>query len=385
MTKAASRILGVFACALALLQASCASEALERAVYAQDVAGVRGALDRGANPNHRVVETQFLGALVELQFNFINQSAVLVEAVRTGNVEITRMLLEAGADTTAKDFYGKTALSAAVLEWPNGTELVRVLLEHGADPDLASGFGSVGPLLEAMWYGHLDTALLLYPIAQLPEFDDHDRIHLTQSDFGPLVAAVADMYQSGEFPPREESLAAFPAATRAILLGRRDDLRRLTAEGSEVLEARDRFNFTPLMWAASRFGSVEMTHLLLEAGADARAQGDGRWTALYSAVESENAETVRLLTAAGADPNVKVQFEMERQTLLMIAASGRRADVVRALLDAGADPHVVIHNGETTALSLAAYNPSGDRIAIEAMIREAMELNKESVAPEAHR
>ncbi len=373
MTTALRIVLKGTACLALMLLTSCASEALERAVYAQDLEGVRRALDQGANPNHRVVETQFLGALVDMQLNFINQSAILVEAVRTGNVEITLALLEADADTTAKDFYGKTALCAAVLMWPNGTELVGLLLDHGADPDLASGFGPVTPLLEAMWYGHLDTALLLYPIAQHPEFDDHDRIHLTRNDFGPLVAAVADMYQRGEFPSTDESLAEFPAATRAILLGRLDDLRQLSAERSEVLEARDRFNFTPLMWAASRFGSEEMTRLLLEAGADARAEGDGRWTALYAAVESERADTVRLLTRAGADPNVKVQFEMERPTLLMIAASGRRADVVQALLDAGADPIVAVNNGETTALSRAAYNPSDDRIAIEAMIREAVE------------
>lgn len=376
MTTVLRIVLNGTACLALMLLTSCASEALERAVYAQDLEGVRRALDQGANPNHRVVETQFLGALVDMQLNFINQSAILVEAVRTGNVEITRAILEAGADTTAKGFYGKTALCAAVLMWPNGTELVGLLLDHGADPDLASGFGPVTPLLEAIWYGHLDTALLLYPIAPNPEFDDHDRIHLTRNDFGPLVAAVADMYQRGEFPATDESLAEFPAATREILLGRVDDLRRVVAGGSGELEARDRFNFTPLMWAASRFGSEEMTRLLLEAGADARAEGDGRWTALYAAVESERADTVRLLTRAGADPNVKAQFEMERPTLLMIAASGRRADVVQALLDAGADPHVVIHNGETTALSMAGYNASEDRPAIEALIRAAVESRR---------
>lgn len=376
MSRYVDWALMIIVCAALLCQASCASEALERAVYAQDLEGVKRALAKGANPNHRVVETQFLGAFVDMSLNFVSQSAILGEAVRMGNVEITKAILDAGADTSATDFYGMTPLCEAVGQWPNDAQLVQLLLDHGADPNLGSKDGTWTPLLNAMWYGRLDSALLLYPVSKPPEFDEHDLLHLRKNDFGPLVAAVADVYQRGEFPPAEASLDAFPPLTRAILLGRIDDVERLLSTTPDTIEARDRYEFTPLMWAASRFGSLEMTRLLIDARADAKAEGDGHWTALYSAVEAGDAATIRLLTGAGADPNVRIHYELERSTLLMIAAEKRRADVVRALLDAGADPSVSTHNGELTALSLAAYNRSEDRDAIETMLREALGLMK---------
>lgn len=369
--------------AVLLSQASCASYALERAVYAQDVQGAQRALANGANPDHRAGTWDMGTALLYMDTHYVyRKSAILVEAVKTGHVDITKALLEAGADTRLTDLYDQTALLVAAVQWPNGADLVRLLLAHGADPTVKSGYPSTTPLAHALHSGCLATALLLYPVSPKPEFPDYGLVGIKRGDFGTLVVAVVHMFDRNELPASEEGLADFPALTRAILLGRIDQLQRLLAEHREDLEQRDRYKFTPLMWAASRFGSTEMTRLLLDAGADASAQGDGRWTELYSAVEAGNAEVIRLLSAAGADPNVINSYVEGRLTLLISAAQRRRADVVRALLDAGADPTVALDNGAVTPLSVAKYNESDDRQTIEAMLREAMGISdQEQPAP----
>lgn len=94
--------------------------------------------------------------------------------------------------------------------------------------------------------------------------------------------------------------------------------------------------FTPLHLAAF-FGHPEAAGLLLERGAEVDAFGRG-WmtgTALHSAVSRMRTEVVRLLLAAGANPNVR---QSHGWTPLHGAAHNGDLTSVDALLDAGADP-----------------------------------------------
>lgn len=75
----------------------------------------------------------------------------------------------------------------------------------------------------------------------------------------------------------------------------------------------------------------------LRAGASAESSSEGLGTALYRAALGDRPGIVRLLLAAGADPN-RASGEDTVDLPLCGAASGGHAEVVRALLAAGAEP-----------------------------------------------
>ena len=76
---------------------------------------------------------------VKDEYHFVGWPALMV-AARSGNVEITRLLLAKGADVNAKNNDGETVLMRAMLEWgrPLPPEeqkynVIPILLGHGAD------------------------------------------------------------------------------------------------------------------------------------------------------------------------------------------------------------------------------------------------------------
>ena len=77
----------------------------------------------------------------------INDSAVLVSACKTGNMELVQRLLSLGADVNVVDASDKSALSAA-LDVPT-TDILIALLRHGADPNQHFINGNT-PLLEVL-------------------------------------------------------------------------------------------------------------------------------------------------------------------------------------------------------------------------------------------
>jgi uncharacterized protein len=116
----------------------------------------------------------------------------------------------------------------------------------------------------------------------------------------------------------------------------RDDLEMtglLLAAGANA-SAANRYGVTPLALASTN-GSAVLIDKLLEAGADANTALPEGETALMTAARSGNLAAVRTLIAHGANVNAKENWK--GQTALMWAAAENHADVVRALIASGAD------------------------------------------------
>ncbi|MCI4371987.1 MAG: ankyrin repeat domain-containing protein [Thermoplasmata archaeon] len=103
--------------------------------------------------------------------------------------------------------------------------------------------------------------------------------------------------------------------------------------------------FTPLGLAAF-FGHVDAVKALLELGADVNRKEPSRFanTALDAAVSGDHAEVVRVLLAAGGNPNVRSEANY---TPLHKAAAHGNPEIVRLLLDHGADPKAIRDGGNT--------------------------------------
>lgn len=111
-----------------------------------------------------------------------------------------------------------------------------------------------------------------------------------------------------------------------------------------------RAGISPLHLAAER-NRDEVLEMLVEAGLDVNAQlseersqlyEDRRTTPLYFAVINNNVHAVRLLLAAGADPNL----DLFRP--LMVAARQGCSQTVRLLVEHGADVNALIPTHPTT-------------------------------------
>jgi uncharacterized protein len=109
-----------------------------------------------------------------------------------------------------------------------------------------------------------------------------------------------------------------------------DVLLRAGAKG----ETANIYGDTPLLQACTN-GSVHMVELLLNAGASPNARLPEGQTVLMTAVHTGNRDTVKLLLAHGADVNAAESWRGE--TALMFAAVEDHADVAQVLIDHGAN------------------------------------------------
>ncbi|PUU72732.1 hypothetical protein B9Z19DRAFT_1136842 [Tuber borchii] len=109
------------------------------------------------------------------------------------------------------------------------------------------------------------------------------------------------------------------------------------------------------LYEASGWGGIDMIEMLLAKGANYDIIGGINGTPLQRAACAERAslEKVKLLLEHGADPNVRVGYY---ETALQAAASTGKARVVKALLEAGADPN--IEGGHFWTALQAAVIPS---------------------------
>jgi len=242
----------------------------------------------------------------------------LVEAVKQGNKEAVRSLLNQHIDVNMPQPDGTTALAWAAER--ADLEMAELLIRAGANINAGNDYGAT-PLWLACTDGN--TAMVE---------------KLLSAGANPNLRLL-----SGETP--------LMAASEA---GSTDAVKLLLAHGADVNAKERRGGQTALMWAVAE-RHAETARVLIERGADLNARSNSGFTALLFAAQEGDAAVARTLLAAGADVNLGA--ENGTNPLLMASANGQEP-IVALLLDKGANPNAADHDGYT-ALHYAANARNG--------------------------
>jgi ankyrin repeat protein len=172
------------------------------------------------------------------------------------------------------------------------------------------------------------------------------------------------------------ALAAAASDLRLIEAVKRQDaqaVRSLLKQHVDV-NAPQGDGATALHWAA-HLDDLQLTDLLIRAGARASAANDTGATPLHLACTNRSTAMVERLLAGGANPNAAL---LNGETVLMTCARAGDAGAVRALLMRGANANAVESSHDQTALMWAAAEGHPD--AVEALVQGGADVRARSRA-----
>ncbi|ELR25728.1 FYVE zinc finger domain/Ankyrin repeatcontaining protein [Acanthamoeba castellanii str. Neff] len=233
-------------------------------------------------------------------------------AAEKNYVDVVRALLEAGVEVNIRSEKQKLTplISAACC---GSLDAVKVLIEAGADVDAQSSTGNTALML-AIDRGKIDVATTLIDSGANLEIKGQKgwtALHNAASggDKGYREVAEALLKANASVDALSETMLTplHEAAGKSLT-----DLVRLLVDHGANVNARDKFNNTPLRMCASNaqsFASLDSfkqtVQTLLDAGADINAGTTINTTSLHSVVKWGNPDAVRFMLDHGADPNVR--------------------------------------------------------------------------------
>jgi uncharacterized protein len=257
----------------------------------------------------------------------------LLWVVRRQNPALVQELIRAGADVNKPNGYGVRAIHLAIDN--SDAAMVRLLLQAKADPTAADSTGE-SALLRAAKIGNLDVVDALLDAgaavdAADPGFQQTPLMAAARGGYASVVKRLIERGAQVNAQTRTGPTPKFatPANSKA---SRGAGIQRGGWPDRGIREPIPGAK-TPLLYAA-REGHVDVTRVLLDAGARIeQADADGV-TPLLAAVLNEHAELATLLIERGANVNASDWYG---QTPLFCAVDVRDLDVAGASRDNGID------------------------------------------------
>jgi ankyrin repeat protein len=329
-----------------------------------------------------------------------NQSGAtpMLLAATNANPAILKLLIQAGADPNAPiSETGDTALMMAART--GKVDAARVLLDNGAKINAKEIWGGTTALMWAVAERHPDVAKLL--VERGAEVNAKSNFVPSASGRGfegtapiaPKSNQTTEEFASGWMTPLLFAARENDLESARILIQAGADVNAFGGDGKDALGLA-LFN-----------GSYDVASLLIDSRSEVNHADAQRFTPLFWAVDRRNMETapnfpwmvtadplplIRKLLEAGANPNALVNNTPRARmregsprivyaTALMRAAFAGDLELVQLLLAHGADPHIQSSDRETTlmaACGLAFINgyhrqrPSAERLGVVKLLVE---------------
>ena len=248
--------------------------------------------------------------------------APLLAAVKAGNSDAVRALLEHPAGVNMPEADGTTALHLAVED--DNRELVQMLLRAGADVKASNRYG-VTPLSLAALNGDSVIVEALLTAGADPEarLAESQTVLMTAARVGNLAVIEALVAHGADVNAKERVLGE-TALMWAAIENHAEAVTWLAQHGADinarsVLTTFPKFKFgdgivaratslprggwTPLLYAA-RQGATDAARALADAGADLNLTDPNGTSALVEAIINLHFDLANVLIDRGADPNV---------------------------------------------------------------------------------
>lgn len=298
-----------------------------------------------------------IAMLAVFGFAAVASAQPVAEAARTADWAAVRALVEQGADVTAPQGDGTTALHWAGY-WDEG-DMAALLLDAGADANAMTDLG-VTPLWTACENGSAQMTRILLEVGADPNAAllSGETLVMTAAHSGSaavieqLLAAGADVNTAEQGRGQTALMWAVaqrhPDVVEALLAHQPDVHARSDVRTEVVKTSPEPWNpdyiidllqggYTPLLFAA-RVGDLDSARLLVAAGADVNDTAPYGTSATVVAAHSGHGELAAFLLEQGADPNAAGAG----YTALHAAILHKDDHLVAALLVRGADPNVPV-------------------------------------------
>jgi ankyrin repeat protein len=289
--------------------------------------------DAGANPKVRVEYHGSGGAPLA------QGSSLLHEAAQRGLIESAKLLLARGNDVNRVGSLGLTPLHAACRG--GHVRMVQWLLRNKADPRARTkeGWTPMALAVYRVWFGDEEdksrNQAVIRALARAGvEMDIFAAIACND------VERVTKIIQKNPKAGEARDLAGCPALHRAVMLDRREIVKRLLGKGTNP-NVRSRGQSTELddeetpggdktaLFQATSWGRPEIAEMLIKHGANVNAKAARGVAPLHEAARMWHVELARLLLKHGAEVNAK---DDEGRTPLDWASSPRESPEMTKLL-----------------------------------------------------
>lgn len=243
---------------------------------------------------------------------------------------------------TGNDVLAADALLADAAERKNWQQ-VEALLKQGADVS-ATQVDGMTALHWAAWHDAIDAAQLLI---------DADAAVAAKNRYGVTALSLACTNGNSELvalllTSGADANSTLPGGETALMTasrtGRIGAVRALLMHKAEV-NAKERNGQTAIMWAAAE-GHAEVVSLLIKSGADFRTPLKSGFTPLFFAVREGRSEVVQVLLKAGVDIDTVMRptisggrVPRNGTSSLLLAVENGHFELAVELLKAGADPN----------------------------------------------
>ena len=340
------------------------SQNILKAVKYGDVYAVEAAIENGTNVDYR---------------NSEDDDTPLILASRNGNIEIVKLLLDAGADVTLTGFFASTAMRSAsdnenweivaLLEQAkakhdpplikaiksNNINDVNIMINENTDVNITDIDGK-SALMWASSVGNIEAVRLL--VGAGANIDYRNSLYVNRDDPNAnYIEGHSVYYFMEEFHECGESsyIKTCNSLMWAVENNHFEVVEFLVGIGADVNMETD-FESTALTLAAKN-GNVNIISLLLEKQIHIEKDDVLGNTALIYAAENGHAEAVRLLLDNKANIHAKASYR--GMMPLMLASENGHVDVVKVLIEKGANLGYTNDNG-VTPLAAATKNIHGE-------------------------